>query len=331
MQGVAHHAADQADGAVGREDAGGRIGIPGDLGTLDIVHGLHEIVDAERDRGHQDHAEELEPAEDVAEGRQGNRETDSLDGGEETGTADPAHVEAERLGAPGHHHPEQDGDEAGGNPAGITQAAEPGEEDDGEGDDTDDGCRDHLQGRTHGDEGDGDAGQGAEERGARRDPPDHGGDETADHQDEALDEDPGEPRLPGLQRIAGGELDRQHDHEDHDEHVRHADAGGQRADVVAPGRPGEPIGEPSVIGGGEAEHQPDGGQDAPEGDGVGHAQHEAEQAGEHQQVDEDVGAEAEERVPVSRHPERGPEAPVDAGCRRPRPACARRHGGDPSC
>ena len=43
---------------------------------------------------------------------------------------------------------------------------------------------------------------------------------------------------PASQPLIGSPVlqrDRQHDHEDDDEHVRHADARGQRADVVAAG------------------------------------------------------------------------------------------------
>ena len=39
---------------------------------------------------------------------------------------------------------------------------------------------------------------------------------------------------------------------------------------------------------------------------VRHLEHEAQQPGQHQQVDQDVGAEAEERVPVARRPQRWP-------------------------
>ena len=55
----------------------------------------------------------------------------------------------------------------------------------------------------HRDEGDRDAGQRAEQRRARRDLADDGRDEAAGHQHEALDEHPGEPGLPALDRIAG--------------------------------------------------------------------------------------------------------------------------------
>ena len=60
-------------------------------------------------------------------------------------------------------------------------------------------------------------------------------DEAADHQHEALDEHPGQPRFPALDRIAGLARDRQHDDERDDEHVRHADARRQRAHIGAPG------------------------------------------------------------------------------------------------
>ena len=55
------------------------------------------------------------------------------------------------------------------------------------------------------------------------------------------------PGLPALDRIAGLERDRQHDHERDDEHVRHADARGQRAHVTASGALRQPVGEPGVV------------------------------------------------------------------------------------
>ena len=55
------------------------------------------------------------------------------------------------------------------------------------------------------------------------------------------------PASQPLIGIAGLERDRQHDHEHDDEHVRHADARRQRADVGAPGLLREPIGEPRVV------------------------------------------------------------------------------------
>ena len=129
-----------------------------------------------------------------------------------------------------------------------------------------------------------------------------GADEAADHQHEALHEHPGEAGAPRLDRIAALEQDRQHDHEHHDEHVRHADPRGQRANVAAAGFLSQLAGEPGVIDRAEEQHQAGRGQDAPEDDRIGQLEHEAQQAGQHQHVDEDVGAEAEEGVPVARRP-----------------------------
>ena len=120
-----------------------------------------------------------------------------------------------------------------GMPLGYLHAAEPAHHDDGEADDADHRRHVHFQRRPHRDEGDGDAGERAEQGRARRDLADIGRDEAADHQDEALEEHPDETGRPALERVAGLQRDRQHDHEGDDEHVRHADARRQRADVVA--------------------------------------------------------------------------------------------------
>jgi hypothetical protein len=47
-------------------------------------------------------------------------------------------------------------------------------------------------------------------------------DEGADQHDDADDESPSESCLPGEQRVVGSQINRQHDHENDDEHVRHA-------------------------------------------------------------------------------------------------------------
>ena len=187
-------------------------------------------------------------------------------------------------------------------PLRIFHAAEPAHEDDGEADEADLRRHVHFQRRPHRDEGDGNAGKRAEQRRARRDLPDVGRDEAADHQDKALEEHPDQAGGPALDGIAGLDRDRQHDHEGDDEHVRHADARRQRADIVAAGLLRQPIGEKRVIEGGEAHHQAERRQDAAEHEGIRHLQHEAQQAGQHQHVDEDVGAETEEGVPVARCP-----------------------------
>ena len=178
----------------------------------------------------------------------------------------------------------------------------------------------HFERRTHRDEGDRNAGERAKQRRARRDFPDVGRDKAADHQHEALEEHPDQARRPALDRIAGLDRDRQHDHEGDDEHVRNADARRQRADIGAAGLEREAIGEPGVIESGQAHHQAERRQDAAEHQRVRHLQNEAQQAGQHQHVDQNVGAETEEGVPVCR----GPKHWLTRGCDR---AC--RHGTSP--
>ena len=79
--------------------------------------------------------------------------------------------------------------------------------------------------------------------------------------------------------------------------------GRQRANVVAPGLLREPIGEPGVVTGAEAQHQPGAGRMRPNTSSSGIFSTKRKQPRQHEQVDEDVGAEAEERVPVAGHPE----------------------------
>ena len=66
---IAHQTTDQTDDAVGGEHTSGGIGVARRLRALHIVHGLDQIVDAERDRGHEDHAEIFEAGEHVIDGR----------------------------------------------------------------------------------------------------------------------------------------------------------------------------------------------------------------------------------------------------------------------
>ena len=75
-EGVAHETADQADDAVGREDAGGRKRISGGGGALDVVQSLDQIVDAERNGRHEDDPEIFEPGEGMGDRRQRNREAE---------------------------------------------------------------------------------------------------------------------------------------------------------------------------------------------------------------------------------------------------------------
>ena len=124
-EGVAHQAADQADDAVGGQHPGGRIFVAGGLGAFDIVHRLDQIVDAERDRRHQDDAEEFEAGEYLADRRDRHREAEAREGVADALDAQPAEPEAEQVRAPGDDHADRDRDEAGRNALRIFHAAEP--------------------------------------------------------------------------------------------------------------------------------------------------------------------------------------------------------------
>ncbi len=258
-------------------------------------------------RRHQDDADELEAAEDMADRRHGIGEAEARQGAFQPLDREAAVVEAEQGRSPGDDGADDDGHQPARHALEVANAAEPIDHDDGKADQADDRRHHHLRAGTHRDEGDRDAGQRTQQCRARRDLADVGRNEAAAHQHEALHEHPGEARLPGLHRILGGDQDRQHDHEHHDEHVRHADAGRQGADVGAAGLLGQAIGEPGIVHRAQAQHQAGGGEDAAEHQLVRHLEHEAQQAGEHQHVDQDVGAEAEERIPVAWNPKLGLE------------------------
>ena len=91
---IAHQAADQADDAVGGQHARGRIAVAGRRRAFDVVHGLDQIVDAERDRGDQDDAEELEAGEHVADRRDRQREAEVRERSVQIGDAHAAETEA---------------------------------------------------------------------------------------------------------------------------------------------------------------------------------------------------------------------------------------------
>jgi len=248
---VAHQAADQADDAVGGQHAGGRELVTGRRRALDVVHRLDEVVDAERDRGDEDDADVLEATEHVIDRGQGHREAEVAHRAQHRGAREAAVGEPECGRDPGDRRADRDRHQAARHAAGIAHAAEPVGQDDGEAHHADQRRDEHLGRRLHRDEGDRDAGERAQQGGARRDAADPRRDEAARHQDEALHEHPGEPGLPGLDGIVGRGADRQHDDEHHDEHVRHADARGQGAHVGAAGALGQPPGQPGVVPGAE--------------------------------------------------------------------------------
>ena len=101
------------------------------------------------------------------------------------------------------------------------------------------------------------------------------------------------------------QVDRQHDQEDDDEHVRHARAVGHRGDVAAPLGLGEAPGEVGVVEVADRQRDAERRQDAPEHDVLGQLDHAERQPGQHDDVEQDVGEQPEERVPVARHPEPG--------------------------
>ena len=82
----------------------------------------------------------------------------------------------------------------------IANATEPTREDDGEADHADEWRHEHVERRTHRDKCDGHAGQRPEQSGARRDSANDRCHEAADHQNETLNEHPGKPGFPSLNR-----------------------------------------------------------------------------------------------------------------------------------
>src|SRR5258708_5450705 len=108
---VAHQAAKQTDHAIGREHARGGKTVAGDGGALDVVDGLDKIVEAEGDRGDEEHTEKLKTGKHVADRRQGHAEAEVRDRISETGEREAAVVEAEEVRAPGDECAGDDGDE----------------------------------------------------------------------------------------------------------------------------------------------------------------------------------------------------------------------------
>src|SRR5208283_2967095 len=185
---IAHQATDQADDTISGEHARRRIGITGGLRALDIVHGFDEVVDAERYRGHEDDAEILKAREDVINGGKRYREAEIRKRVADALQAQPAVIEAEQVGAPGDDHADGDSHETGGYALRVSETAEPAHHDDGKAGQADHRRHVHFQRRTHGDEGDGHAGQSTEQSRTGRDSANERSDEAAGHQDEALEE-----------------------------------------------------------------------------------------------------------------------------------------------
>jgi hypothetical protein len=107
---------------------------------------------------------------------------------------------------------------------------------------------------------------------------------------------------PGSDRVAGPEEDRQHDDEDHDEHVRDAGSVRHRGHVGALLAPGEPAGEQRVVhvadDQGDAQRRQHGAEDI----GSGELHDEDQQCGQGEHVHQDVERQPEERVQVTPSP-----------------------------
>jgi hypothetical protein len=137
MKGLPIRQTDQADDAIGRQHARGRVFVAGGFRALDIVHGLDEVVDAERDRGNEDDAEELEARKNLAEGRDRHREAEIGEGVAKPLQAQAAEPEPEQVGAPGNQHARRDRHQACRNGFGVFHAAEPARDDDDEANEAD--------------------------------------------------------------------------------------------------------------------------------------------------------------------------------------------------
>jgi len=185
----------------------------------------------------------------------------------------------------------------------IPHSAEPTRKNDGEAHDADHRRHVHLERGTKRDERNGNTRQRTEQRCARRHLTNERRDKTAAHEHEALNEHPRQPRLPRFHRITRLERDRQHDDEGHDEHMRHTDARWQRTHIRASRLCSKTIRKPCVIKRAHAEHETGRRQNTTEHQRIRHLDHEAQQPRQHEQIHQDIGAETEERVPVTRDPE----------------------------
>jgi hypothetical protein len=91
-----------------------------------------------------------------------------------------------------------------------------------------------------------------------------------------------------------------HAHPEHDdEHMWHANARGQRANIGASRFLRQLVGQPGIVTGAEKHHQAGRRQDAAEDDLVRYLQHKAQERRQRQHVDQDVGSESEKRIHVS--------------------------------
>src|ERR1700722_20865664 len=105
---MAEQAADQAAPPGGGQHLGRRKRVACRSSALDVVHRFDEIINAERNRGHQYDSDELEARKDVIDSRYGEREAEVRKGVADAAYAQAAIAETEEVRSPGD-------DRAGGN------------------------------------------------------------------------------------------------------------------------------------------------------------------------------------------------------------------------
>ena len=136
-EGIAEQTTNEADHAVRRQHLRRRERIARRRRALDVIHRFDEIVDAERNRRDEDHAQIFETGEHVADGGQRNRKAEMRQGVADRAAGKTAVAEAENVGAPRDHR--SHARSRPGRPARpeVAHAAEPVGEDHRETDDAD--------------------------------------------------------------------------------------------------------------------------------------------------------------------------------------------------
>ena len=295
-----HRAHDRAE-TVGEQDLAQVVVVAGGRGALDVVHRLGEVVDAERDRGDEQRRDLRESRPDI--GREDRNVQAEMS--ERFAHGGGLHVVApsgERH-RPADHGADDHGGESAGEPARESDIPRPRDQHDREAHEPDPRRLPHLERRAHRDERDRDSRQRSQHRRARRHRADHRTDERAGQHDDADDEAPGEAGVPRDDRVLRLQVRRQHDQEHDDEHVRHARAVRHRGHVAAALFLRELIREIRVEQVAERQRDAQRGQDAAE-HRVGRQLDDPEaEAGQHDHVQQHVGEQPEESVPVARHPQ----------------------------
>ena len=210
---------------------------------------------------------------------------------------------AGERGDPADRRADDHGDEPAGQAARQSHVRGPGDQHDRKACQADPRCFPHLERRTHRDEGNRNAGQRTQHRRPRRHCAQLRPDEGAEQDDDADDEAPGESAVPGEHRVLGLQVHRQHDQEHDDEHVRHAGAVRHRGHVAAALGLAELPCEIGVEQVAQRQGDSQRGQDAPEYRIGGQLNDPQAEAGQDDHVEQYVGEQAEEAVPVPGNPQ----------------------------